>query len=343
MTPKSFVALAAVTVLTVAGAVATSLSGAASSAIAERGEPLFPGLLEQANRIAELRIDSPDDSEDMLVRREGGTFLDSSGYPVRIGAIRELVASIAGMVIEERKTDDPARLPELELAEPDAEEGGGKRVTLVDDGGEPLVSLIAGDRDYSVGGAIGGQYVRRADETQAWLVRGAVRLPGRRADWFDNELMEVEAERIAAVSITNEKGTVELKRAGESLEIVNLPEGREPDTVKLERMQNAFRRLALYDVRKAGAGADAQVTATVVITLDDGTRITLERLAAADEQEEKNPWFRLSATAPEGGTLDKAAKLIAERGDRFEFRLEYQPRNAAGWGLEDLTVEPAEG
>lgn len=343
MTPRSFIALAAVTVLAVGGAVATSLSGAASSAIAERGEPLFPGLLEKANRIAEVRVDSPDDSEDALVRREGEGFVDSSGYPVRIGAIRELVASIAGMVIEERKTDDPARLPELELAEPDAEDGPGEHVALLDDQGKPIVDLIAGDRDYSVGGAIGGQYVRRADDNQAWLVRGAVRLPGRRADWFENELMKVEAERIAAISITNEKGTVELKRAGEALEIVDLPEGKEPDTTKLERVQHAFRRLALYDVRKARAEAGAQVTATVVITLDDGTRVTLERLAAADEQEEKNPWFRLSATAPEGGTLDEAAKLIAERGGRFEFKLEYQPRNAAGWGLDDLTVKPAEG
>ncbi len=340
MTPRSFIILAGVTALAMTLAVATSLTQAGSSVIAERGKLLFPGLLEHANRITLVRVESPDKSENVTIRRAGYTFLDASGYPVRTEAIRELVASIANMVIEERKTDDPKRLAELSLADPDAKDGGGRRITLAEADGKAVVSLVAGDRDYSVGGAIGGQYVRRADETQAWLVRGAVRLPGRRADWFDNVLVQVDPKRIAAISITNDKGTVVLRREKSGLEIADLPKDKTADSTKIEHVLHAYQRIALYDVRKAVASADAKVSATVVVTLDDGTRITLRRLVGGDD---KNPWFRLRVTPPEGGKVAKEATTLAERADHFEFKLEYQPRNVAGWGLDDLTVKPAQG
>ena len=175
MTAKSFLLLAGTTAIAAALAVTSSFTWNQTSAVAERGQPFLPALAKNAEAIASVTIETKD--ETMTLKREGSNFLDASGYPVKRDAARDLLASISVLKIEEKKTSDPTRHADLELAAPDAKDGSGKKITFLGKDGKPLTGLFAGETDSSVGGISGGQYVRALDSDQAYLARGSVKLP----------------------------------------------------------------------------------------------------------------------------------------------------------------------
>ncbi|MEM9029592.1 MAG: DUF4340 domain-containing protein, partial [Pseudomonadota bacterium] len=178
MTPKSFLALATATLVAVLLAMVTSSTSNTGNVIADRGESFVSGLAEKANSIASITTVTSDGTT--TVTKKGNTFVDASGFPIKDETARQLVTSLALLSIEERKTDVADRHADLELAAPDAKSGAGQRITLKDSGDRVVADVIAGRREFTVGGTRGGQYVRNASDTQAYLVRGTVNVPSGR-------------------------------------------------------------------------------------------------------------------------------------------------------------------
>jgi hypothetical protein len=336
MTPKSFSVLAGLTAVAVAAAVWTSMPHGGGAILSSRGETLLPSLAGKASDIAAIKVESKDHSIEM--RRAGEQFLDASGYPVKGQAVRELVESVAGMTIQERKTDDPKREAEIDLAKPDAKEGAGTRVTFLDKDGKPIAGVVLGKRDYTVGGVSGGQFVRRAGEDQAWLVRGAGKLPAARSGWFDTELIGVNADEITGVTIENGKGTVDLVPGDKGLTLASVPDGAKPDTQKIGRIARYVGTLDFEDVRDRDAKA---VTSGEKLTLrlKDGASVTLIRLAG---DAKSGSWFRFETTAPAQGEAPKSIATLAKRAPDFDFRLSPSLNDMMGWSADDL-VQKTEG
>lgn len=92
----------------------------------------------------------------MTVAVRDDTFVDAvSGYPVDLKPLKDLVGSITLAEIAEAKTSDAARYGDPGLASATAETGGGTEVTHFDDSGVQFAHVIAGARDYMLGGATG--------------------------------------------------------------------------------------------------------------------------------------------------------------------------------------------
>jgi hypothetical protein len=124
--------------------------------------------------------------------------------------VRKLLIALSDLTVVESKTNDPARHSKLGLEEPSAEGATSARVTLQDKGGKTLAALIVGKPHVPKGGGMGTQqlYVRKAQDPQAWLVKGDVELHEDSTGWLDKQILEIKRERVRAVDITHPDGEV---------------------------------------------------------------------------------------------------------------------------------------
>lgn len=221
--------LAAGSVAATAAVLRTSAPTIASD---RRGEKVLPALLTRANDITGLTVREGADTL-AIDRRNYGFAAADFGYPVKTDAVRDLVASSAELSFEEVRTSDPTRYGDLGLADPggakdnkdktaatdaakidaaktDAaktdEASVGKEVVFRTGAGE-LGDLVVGKADATVGGPAGGVYVRVKGEPQTFLARGAVRIPGSRADWFVPVDLDVKRSEIKKIALTGGAAT----------------------------------------------------------------------------------------------------------------------------------------
>lgn len=334
MNPKSFVVLAGVTAVVCAGAVASSLSWSSGSAVSKRGETFLPSLAKSAGEIGSIVIETPD--ETVTLMREGDRFVDSSGYPIKPQAARNLLASVSVLKIEEKKTADVGRHEDLELAPPDAKTGGGKQISFLGKDGKALTGLVAGERDSSVGGVSGGQYVRALGNDQTYLVRGSVKLPYSRAGWFNNKLLEIDVKTVTGFSVNSGEGArVGLTKVADKLKLVDLPAGKVEDEDKIRRLSRLFGGLTFADVRKAEGDAPAEAPVLTVGTAD-GLSVTLTN-SAMDKEDVR--WIRIAAESTKDSGKEQAAALAAKFGG-FEFKITSYDGEPFGWKIDDLTKAP---
>src|SRR6266436_809835 len=138
--------LAAISIAVTAWVLQTSAPTVASD---RRGETVVPSLAAKANDITGLSI--RDGAGTLAIERRDNRFVAAdSGYPVKTDAVRDVVASSAGLSFQEARTSDPARYGDLGLADAGAKDTG-KEITLRTAGGE-LAGFVVGNRDTTVGG-----------------------------------------------------------------------------------------------------------------------------------------------------------------------------------------------
>lgn len=334
MTPRSFLALAGGTAACVLAATTAIGLDRASPALAERGERLFPDLAARADEIA--RIEMRDGDMTMTVEARDGRFVDArSGFPVDIATLRALVTSLGSLEIAERKTDDPARHRQLDLAGWDAETGAGAEITLIDSDRDILAAIVAGRRDITLGGASGGQFVRRGGEAQAWLVSGRVEAPTRRRGWFDATLHEGDPADITRATLTPaDAAPIVLERQDGTLAMTSPPPpGRIADDARIGRLARAIAGLDFDDVLPdnyealAGTRLDAE-TAT-------GLRLTLVEVAIPADEE--GTWVPIDVSAAEPEATEAASDLT-DRIHGYLFRLSSWDAVHFVWSVDDLTT-----
>lgn len=332
MVLRSFAVLLVATIVAVAAAIFSSLTGE-ESVLADRGERVLPDLAARANDVAAITVTNHDGTTE-FVRHDGG-FVDASGFPVRADVVRDLLASLAVLTIVESKTDDPSRYADLDLAEPDAEEGAGTGIVLSDDSGDEIVRVVAGRKDYTVGGRDGGQYVRTGESDLSYLVRGSVELPVTRASWFETTLFETKPDDLVEVAIAKQDGgRIVFRRDGEALALVGQPSDLELDSSKRDRLAGVFDRIDFVDVRKAGTAAEDRGTLRAETT--DGLAVSIKALSPEGRRDQ---WVRISVESVSEESKP-TAEALAQKVDGYEFRLPAGALDPVGWEIDDLLVAP---
>ncbi len=332
-------ALAAVSVAATALVLNTSAPTVASD---RRGEKVLPAVLTKANDIDAISVRAGDDS--IAIDRKDYKFVAAdSGWPVKTDAVRDLVASAAELNYEESRTSDPARYGDLGLADPGTA-GTSKDAAGVDSavagkeivlrsGGSDVADLIVGNRDNTVGSAVGGEYVRLKGQPQTFLVRGNIRLPGSRTDWYVPVDLDVKRSEIKKIELSGggrDGLSATAEKPGE-LKLDNVPEKRTPDTFKVSRLGTLIESFTFQDVRKATPpAADAR---HMVIDTEDGLRIVLTSVGDITEG-----WVQVSTEATGDAKPDKA-KEIATKVDGYDFRLPSNQAEILTWTPADVTEE----
>jgi hypothetical protein len=331
MNTRQLTILAVLAALSVAATAAVLRTSTASIASDRRGERVLPGLTARTNEITGLVIRQ--DADPLTIEHKDAGFVAAdSGFPVKADAVRDLLASSLELAFEEARTSDPARYADLGLADPGAAKDAAKEITLRA-GSDELADFMVGNRDNTVGGPVGGVFVRLKGQPQTWLARGNVRLPASRSDWFAGLDLGIKRGAIKKIELSGggrDGATATAAKPGE-LTLENVPEKRVADSFKVGRLATMIESFAFRDVRKRTKPADD--ARRMVVDLDDGLRLVLTGVG-----EPADGWVQISAEAVTDAARAKASALAAKT-EAYDFRLPVDRAELIGSTTAELTNE----
>ncbi|HEX2200515.1 MAG TPA: DUF4340 domain-containing protein [Gammaproteobacteria bacterium] len=201
MSKKSLAVLAIITLVIVGAAWYLTEQRLPKTELAKR--PLYPELLNRVNDIARIEVKTKDQDTVLVKQGEQWVIENRSRYPALFEKVKGAVLAIANLEILEGKTKNKELYPRLGVEDIGTEGASSRQVVLLDQGGQPLAALIVGKKRTATSGrGIPAFYVRKADEPQAFLVKGALEeLPEKPIDWTDQSLLNIDAKRIRAITI----------------------------------------------------------------------------------------------------------------------------------------------
>ena len=309
MSPKVFLGLAALTVITTVVAVLAVLSQPAVTTLQLVDEPAFPALREDPDAVAKVTLTTPEGTI-TLVRETGDRWaaLERYGYPVDRKRMRDLVVALADMRLIERKTAQPERYDRLQVEPPDAEKAQSTLVRLEAADGAVLAEAIIGKQRYRLTGTEpAGTYMRRPDEAQSWLASGGVQIEPAVARWLDSEIVDLDPAAIRRIVIerAGEPGYVAARDQPENeLRLVALAADETlKEDADLGQLSGALSSLRFEDVRPRDQLTWPTGQNVARIQTFDGVELTV-RLAKIGEEY----WatFDARAVAPAPGAAPAA-------------------------------------
>ena len=334
MNAKGLSILALVTVAAVGATAYVSRTSSSNVASDRRGQVALPNIETRGGEIASIELKDGDHGL-MVERKDNGFVASGSNYPVKLDIVRDLVATAAALRFEEAKTSNPARYVDLGLGAAGGPVESGKQVIIKGAGGSGIASFTVGNRDASVGGPQGGSNIRIGDDAQTWLVRGEVKLPGMKSDWFDNNLAKIDHDKVARVELSGgdkEKIDAASPEAGKDLELANVPEGKVSNPGNLSRLSGLVESLDFQDVRKAG-DTPAATARKYVAETRDGLVLTLTPVGNAADN-----WVKIAVESKAEASAEQA-KAIAAKVDGREFQMPGYQTDMFGWQMADMTSD----
>ncbi len=300
MNAKTFTILSGVTAAAVVLAIVAMLGQPRFEATDTHGESLLPNLVKDSERL-----------KTVVVRQAGETLsLDWDGkfwharerhnYLANGDRISNLLVTLARMTKIEGKTKDPERYARLEVEDPAGKNARSRQVSLIDNTGKEIGSVVLGKRQYNIGSQGNNTYVRLAGDPQVWLAAGEVEdAQTGISDWLNKEIININANVIGRVTVTHPNGekVVAERETTESpnLVIENLPKSAAAASDgTADEYARVLSGMTLEDV---AAAADKPFpkdqTLTAVFEGMTGFVVTLE-LAEIDGID----WIKIKGTPP---------------------------------------------
>jgi hypothetical protein len=346
MTPKVFLILAAITVVTTVGAVFAVLNQPAPTTLQFIDEPAFPDLRVNPDAVAKVTLTTPDGTI-TLVRETGDRWaaLERYGYPVDPQRVRALVVALADMRLIERKTAQPERYDRLEVEGPEAEGAKSRLVRLEAADGAVLAEAIIGkQRSRLTGTEPTGTYLRRPGEPESWLASGGVEIGAAVTDWLDDQIVDLNGRSVARLTIQpagEPSYTLERAEPGSDLRLADLAEGEAvKEDADFARLTGALSDVRLEDVKPRDQVSWPAESNLAEIRTFDGLEMTV-RLAKIEDQY----WATFDARALEPtGEAAPTANAVPEDATTSAPETEAQPaqETTAGSASGEET-EAAEG
>jgi hypothetical protein len=323
MQPRAWIALLAVTVVAVAGAVYSSMERDATTAVRGAEEPLFPGLEGRINDVAGVTVKGAERT--LTIRRaEGGGWVmaEKHDYPVSADKVKKAVVALARLRVLEAKTAKPELYAKIGVRDIGEEGSEAVLLGLEDASGQGLAALLVGKtRKAEAGAAPAEVYVRKPEAARAWLVEAHLDVKANPLAWLDREMLKLERKRVRRVVVTHPDGeTVAVEQDAELPDIYNLqdiPEGRKVKTAyTIAAMAGGLVSLAYLDVAVAAdKGFDEGATVSVLET-SDGLRVTV-----SVKEDGEDRWLQIAAAFDEAlAGEDADAEAVAKEADEINAR-----------------------
>ena len=172
-------------------------------------ETLFPELANRINDVTRIEINSSEDPDVILQKMDGGQWVVQSAdnYPAQFDKVKDVVISLSQLKILATKTDNLKLYPELGVEGPEGENTRSLLLTLSDQSGTTLASLIVGKpRKNNTGNNRPNLYVREADVKNALMVEGYLQLKSKNNAWYERNVINIPASRIQDVNIVKSNG-----------------------------------------------------------------------------------------------------------------------------------------
>jgi hypothetical protein len=333
---KRFAILLLATIVAVATAAVLAMQQSGPATIAGAGEPVLPGLLEDANRIDRIVLKSGETTLTLAQTEDAWVIKERSGYPASFEKIKALVVGLAQLRRIEPKTERPERYAQIGVE--DAGPGAtSTEVSLFDREGVPVGRLIVGEDSLS--GGTGGRYVRIPEEARAWLAAGTLDLSLTARDWAAPEVIDIPGADVREVVIRRPNGErIIAARADPSephLSLRTIPSGARPKSPDIaDGFAGALTAVEFDDVKPvADVAFSPGDTTHVRIETFDGLIIDADLL----DRDETN-WIRLMPSAADGASPETSAKAasLAERTHGWAYQVSSWRLSQLKRALDDL-------
>ena len=322
MKPRSFAALAVVTAIALAVALATYFANNRWSQPKVTGAGLFPGLAAQASRIARIELKQADKSLTLVRDKEAWSLADRGGYPAKAEAVRGLLVKLSGAELVEPKTRNKDRYALLEVEDPNGKDTKSRQVRLLDDKGGVIAQTIVGKKRFdALGGSKSATYVRKPGDAQSWLSSADLDISLSPRDWVQANVLDVPQPKIAKVTLEmpgDEPLVIERDGADKAKYVLaGMPADKKlKEGAGLDGIVRAAGNIELDDVRKPTGTAPPPADLSVAkIEADGGLHVTLKL-----RKEGEDTWVSIEAT----GTEDEAKKTaedITKRTQGWEYKV----------------------
>ncbi len=336
MTPKLFTGLAITAVASlVLAAVVHNSSDTWDPGVAE-GEKLFPELAANAERAKSITLRHNKDT--LALERQGDTWTVKSAdsYPAKAEKVRALLLQLNNAELVAQKTQNPERFALLELEDFFAKDAKSRMVSVNDENGKAIAEVIVGKssaEQFAAGK--GGTYVRRPGEKSTWLVNTKIDVPTNVSSWVDTVVAQVDTANLQSIRVDLGGGQtfaiepVAGKPGGrKAYKLVDMPKDHKlKSDYVLSDVVNAFARIELDDVRKAGdRPVDASRQQQAVFNAKDGLVVTLT-VRTEGQGDDTERWATLGAVvapqqtaspskpAPPGGDEPGDAAARSDEGE----------------------------
>ncbi|MGI9417612.1 MAG: DUF4340 domain-containing protein [Geminicoccaceae bacterium] len=315
MTPKTFIGLAAVTLVTTIGAAVAVMNQPTTAPVAYVDEPAFPELRAKPDAVMKVTIQTKDGTITLnRTSPETWTSPDRFDYPAANDKINQLVRQLNDMRLIEAKTASVERYERLEV-EDMTEEAGSRLIRLEDAEGKVLAEALIGKRLFRLtGNANSGTYIRRPGEDQSWLASGGFDLEPEVEAWLDQIVVEIDREEVAAVEIALAEGegySVSREKAGDELQFDALADGEALKVdASIAELASALTSVRLAAVKPKDDVAWPAERHVAEVRTFDGLELTVEMALIEDE-----PWAMFRAAT---GALPSDADAADQTRQRAE-------------------------
>ena len=252
-----------------------------------------------------------------------------------------MITSLSLLRIEELKTNDPSRHSQLNLLLPeqnkskDEDEGYGTKITLKKEDGTIYSSILFGMVDRSVGGISGGQFARFPNEDQTYLLKGAIRMPTTKSDWFESLLLSIKKDDVQKINLSNKNGIIEIQSKDDKLSLT-MPKSVnfKIDDTQLSDARDVINSFYFYDVKKSTQKYTKNLP-TLSYEVKDGLILTISSINSDDGGES---WVIINAKSNDKKS-EKMAQEITKKTKGYEFLANIITSDILRWKLKDLAAK----
>ena len=336
MTNKKFISLSVVSILLAISAAISINLNTQNYNFQNRGEVFLKGFTQNINNISVISIESFDNTIDLV--KKNNNYISKSGYPLKKGMWENLITSLSLLRTEEKKTKDPERHDELNLKSPelnnseDESDGYATKITLKKNDGTVYSSILFGKTDPSVGGLSGGQFARMNGDNQSYLLKGAIRMPGSKSDWFESLLFTIKNENFQKAGLKKNDKVFEITNIKNSLKITypQIPDFN-ADEEKLNDVRGVIESFYFYDVKKSLDSYPDNLP-TLSYETNDGLILSI---SSVNPEAKDESWVIITVASNKPKSKDLADEI---RGKTlgFEFLANINTSNILRWEAKDL-------
>lgn len=279
MQRRTLLLVSAAAVASVGGALLLSPKDAAPPA-ADAAALAFPGLAQRLQAAARIEAKRHDGTLELVRQGETWVLPAKGNYPVRQEKVRELLVGLTELRLTERRTSDPALLDRLGLDDPTQEGSTATLLRVLNAEGGVIADLVIGRRRVRTQGNVPeSAFIRRPNESQAWLAEGRIPVDADPQLWLDRDIANLPRERVRRVTISREgEPPLVLTRADGpdgKLEVTTPADAPPTEEASLDEVGRAFEFLTFLDVRP-GADIPGESLGQSRFELTDGLAIAVQ-------------------------------------------------------------------
>ena len=339
MTKKRFLNISIITAAIVVLAIISINLNKSNYGFENRGKLFLDNFTKNVNEITTISIKSFENNINLV--KQNNSYISESSYPLKKGLWENLITSLSLLRIEELKTNDPSRHSQLNLLLPeqnkskDEDEGYGTKITLKKEDGTIYSSILFGMVDRSVGGISGGQFARFPNEDQTYLLKGAIRMPTTKSDWFESLLLSIKKDDVQKINLSNKNGIIEIQSKDDKLSLT-MPKSVKfkIDDTQLSDARDVINSFYFYDVKKSTQNYSKNLP-TLSYEVKNGLILTISSINPDDGGES---WVIINARSSDKKS-EKMAQEITKKTKGYEFLANIITSDILRWNLKDLAAK----